>query len=76
MLQQKIIEIPLFGDLKSSGMSNTTKWTELRKEVSDKDIIAAMANKYPDLYKEFTQLECDSLECSCPSHDVQDPLTC
>lgn len=72
MLQQKIIEIPLFGDLKSSGMSNNTKWTELRKEVSDKDIIAAMAKKYPDLHKEFKQQECDTLNCSCPTRDVQD----
>ncbi|XP_046342607.2 caspase-8-like [Haliotis rufescens] len=72
LLQQKIIEIPLFGDLKSSGMSNNTKWTELRKEVSDKDIIAAMAKKYPDLHKEFKQLECDTLNCSCPTRDVQD----
>ncbi|XP_067682933.1 uncharacterized protein [Haliotis asinina] len=72
LLQKKIIEIPLFGDLKSSGMSNATKWTELRKEVSDKDIVAAMANKYPDLYRDFMQLGCDSLDCSCPSHDVQD----
>ncbi|XP_046564973.1 uncharacterized protein LOC124273717 isoform X2 [Haliotis rubra] len=36
LLQQKIIEIPLFGDLKSSGMSNTTKWTELRKRCPTK----------------------------------------
>ncbi|XP_046564957.1 uncharacterized protein LOC124273712 isoform X3 [Haliotis rubra] len=67
LLQQGIIEVPLFADLKSPGMSNNTKWTELRMTVSDTDIIAAMERKYPDLYREFITRECDSLKCTCPS---------
>lgn len=38
-------------------MSNNTKWTELRKTASDKDIIVAMEGKYPDLYKDLMARE-------------------
>ncbi|XP_048259387.1 alpha-actinin-4-like [Haliotis rufescens] len=75
LLQNGVIEVPLFTDLKSPGMSNNTKWAELRKEVRDEDIITAMKNKYPDFYKDFKRQKCDSLRCSCPSQDVPDPIS-